>query len=364
MNIPLFNIKKNYTNQKSAIDRAIKGVLKDCNFILGKNVELFEKEFANYLGVKYAVGVGSGTDALILSLRALNLKTSDEVIIPANSYPTAFAVAAVATPRLVDINPGTLNMDPRGLEKAITKRTKAIIPIHLYGLAAELEPIISIAKKHQIFIIEDASQAHGAKYKGRKAGSIGNLGCFSFYPTKNLGAIGDGGVVVTNSPRLAKDVRALRMYGEKKRYQSFRLGIVSRLDELQAAVLREKLKKLDFYNKKRRRIADYYFTYLKNSPFILPPKGLDSSHVYHLFTIQTENRDKIHNYLTTKGVYTGNGYPPPTHFIKSFSFLGYHKGDFPNAESVSGKIITLPCYPELEKKEVKAICNFLENALK
>ncbi len=357
MNIPFVNLVKQYQNNKKKIDAALFSVFAKGNFILGSQVNSFEKEFAAYLGVNFAIGVASGTDALILSLKALGIKKGDEVIIPANSYPTAFAVAATgAKIRLVDVDEKTYNIDTDQIEQAITSKTRVIIPVHLYGLSCDMGSIVKIAKKYRLTIIEDAAQAHGASYQGSKVGTIGDIGWFSFYPTKNLGGFGDGGMVVTNDKKIAETVRQLRSYGEIRRYESVLLGVNSRLDELQAAVLRVKLKKLDDYNKKRINIAKEYCQLLKDIPVALPQFFDDGSCVYHLFVVATKKRDALANFLGKNGITTEVRYPTPVHLVGSFKHLGYRKGDFPQAEAAALESLALPCYPELTKKEIKRIC--------
>lgn len=362
--IPFNNFKKKYQNQKRQIDQAMLRVLQRGIFILGQEVRSFEKEFASYLGVKYAIGVASGTDAITLSLKALGVGQNDEVIIPANSYPTAFAVAASgASIRLVDVDSLSLTIDPLEIERAITKNTRAIIPVHLYGRAANLLPVMKIAKKHKLFVLEDAAQAHGAQYNGKRVGTIGHIGCFSFYPTKNLGALGDGGMIVTNSKQLAETLRQLRMYGEKSRYQSERLGVNSRLDELHACVLRVKLKKLDEQNQLRFKIAELYRKNLQGLDILLPQSDREN-HVYHLFVIRTKKRDQLMHSLKKNGVETGIHFPLPIHLVGSFENLPYKKGDFPNSERTAEEILSLPCYPELTYNEVIGVCNLIKKFLK
>lgn len=363
--IPLVDLARNYQTIKGKINKTLKKVFQSGRFILGENVAAFEQEFASYLGVKYAVGVASGTDALMLSLRALGLGKDDEVIVPANAYPTAFAVwAAGAKIKLVDINPATFNLDVSQLEKAVGSATRAVVPVHLYGQPADMQGLLACAKKHELFVIEDACQAHGAFYHRKKVGTFGNLGCFSFYPTKNLGCFGDGGMVVTNNKNLAQKIRRLRMYGEKRRYQSEVKATHSRLDELQAAILRLKLQELDLWNKKRRQIAQWYFAELKNTDFVLPKERLSQSHVYHLFVIRAKRRDKLQDFLYKNKVETGVHYPKPVHQVKAFASLGYRLGDFPEAEKAAREVLSLPCYPELTRRQIKRICNLIENFLK
>lgn len=365
MKIPFLDLRKNYHDAKKEIDSAINSVLESGNYILGNEVSSFEKEFSSYLGIKYAIGVASGTDALILALKALDINQDDEIMIPANSYPTAFAAASVSRRiKLIEINSKTLNLDPQKIEEQVSKRTKAIIPVHLYGLISPMREILKIAKKHHLYVIADAAQAHGAVLNSQKAGTIGDLGCFSFYPTKNLGCFGDGGMVTTNNKKLAERIRMLRMYGEKKRYQSLTLGINSRLDEIQAAILRVKLKSLDRLNQKRIQIAKLYFQCLKGVKIILPPSGTDFSHVYHQFVIQTKRRDLLRRFLLRKGVETLANYPHPVHLVKAFSFLNYKEGDFPEAERAAGEVLSLPCHPQLNLQEVKIICSLVKKFFK
>lgn len=359
--IPFTNLVDNLTDE---VDEAIRKVLKKGRFILGEQVALFEKEFSSYLGVPFGVGVASGTDALILALRAIGITKGDEVIVPANSYPTAFAVAAAhGRARLVDINPDTFNIDEAQIEKVITRATKAIVVVHLYGQSADLEPILKIAKKHKLSVIEDCAQAHGALYKGKKVGTFGDIGCFSFYPTKNLGGIGDGGMVVTNKVKIAETVLSLRMYGEKARYKSNLLSTHSRLDEVQAAVLRVKLKKLDVQNKLRQDIAKAYEKHLIGTAVILPRLHPLAKHVYHLFVIRTKKRNKLQNFLHKNHVETAVHFPLPIHLVKPFLHLGYKKGDFPIAEKAALEILSLPCYPELKRTHVKHIATLVKRFL-
>lgn len=361
LKIPFVNLTKQYQDNKKSIDNALLSVLKKGQFILGEQVRLFEKEFASYLGVRFAVGVASGTDALILSLKALGIKEGDEVVMPANSYPTAFAVAAVkATIRLVDVDGQNFNIDVGKIEKAITRKTRAIIPVHLYGKAADLAPILKLGQKHNLVVVEDAAQAHGALYHGERVGTIGDIGCFSFYPTKNLGAYGDGGMVATNNEKVTKIIRELRVYGEKQRYQSVRLGVNSRLDELQAAILRVKLKRLDYDNAKRIKIARQYCQLLKGISLVLPQLSDDRSFNGHMFVVRTTKRDALASFLQKNGVATEIRYPTPVHLVKSFKYLGYKQWDFPAAEEASQELLALPCYPELTDSEVRMICSLVK----
>ena len=267
--------------------------------------------------------------------------------------------AAGARPKLVDID-SYFNLDADKLEKAVTSKTRAVIPVHMYGRTADMEKIISIAEKHKLPVIEDCAQAHGGQYRGKKVGTIGNIGCFSFYPTKNLGAFGDGGMVTTDNRELYRKIRRLRLYGEEERYKSMLLGRISRLDELQAAVLNVKLKYLDQWNERRRRIAEIYETSLKDCPCRLPRPGtLD--HIYHLYVIRTAQRNRLKNYLAGKGIATAIHYPLPVHLVFSFKYLGYRKGDFPESEKAAAEILTLPMFPELKDQEVKQVALSIRN---
>ena len=278
MQVKFLDLKDSYFELEEEIDNAIKDVLKSGWYILGENVKKFEEEFSNYIGITHAIGVASGTDALSLALVACGVGVGDEVIVPANSYPTVFAISAVnAVPVFVDVDIKTFNLNAKLLEEKITKKTKAIIAVHLYGQPADLDPIFEIARKHNLKVVEDCAQAHGAEYKGKKVGSIGDLGCFSFYPTKNLGAIGDGGMVTGNDEGLMEKVRLLRMYGEQERYKSIIPGFNSRLDEIQAAILRVKLRRLDEWNGKRNEIANFYLDNLQGDVEFMLPKVLDQT---------------------------------------------------------------------------------------
>lgn len=362
--VPFVDFTRHHKHHKREYLQAIQSVFNKGQFILSENVQAFEEEFATYLSSRYAIGVASGTDAIRLALAALDLQQKDEVILPANAYPTAFAVAQAGVRiRLADIDPQSHTLDPHSIERAITQATKVIIPVHLYGLACDMQRLSVIAKRNKIHIIEDAAQAHGALYKGKKVGTLGTIGCFSFYPTKNLGAYGDGGMIVTNKKRIAKTTRMLRNYGEVTRYKSLLLGFNSRLDELHAAILRVKLSYLDEQNQKRQILATLYHKLLKDTSVILPFLRTDNSHVYHLFVIRCKKRNKVRKILSDQGVQTAIHYPTPIHLVPSFKFLGYKKGDFPNAEQAASEILSLPLYPELSKRHVEAICHLVKKAV-
>lgn len=360
--IPFVDFKSEYRAIRKEIDRAVNDVFLGGWFILGPKVRKFEERFARYLGVKYAIGVASGTEALSLSLLASGIGIGDGVIVPANAYPTVFSISAIgAIPQLVDIVPETFNIDPARIEETINRKTRAIIPVHLYGQAADMGSILKIAKKNKLAVIEDCAQAHGATYENKKVGTLGHLGAFSFYPTKNLGAYGDGGMVVTNSRRLAEKARRLRMYGEKSRYRSYLPGLNSRLDEIQAAILLVKLKYLDKWNQKRQKTAAYYREFLADSPVVLPQASPSVNHVYHLFVIRTKRRDELEKFLKNQGVLTGVHYPSPIHFQPAFKNLGYQKGDFPETEKACREILSLPCYPGIKEKAIAFIAEKIKD---
>ncbi|ODS34720.1 MAG: aminotransferase DegT [Candidatus Scalindua rubra] len=361
MEIPFFDLKRQYDCLKEELDNAFLRVFKKGIFILGENVRLFEEEFANFFGVRFAVGVGSGTEALHLSLKACEIGPGDEVItVPNTAVPTISAISfAGAKPILVDITQDTFTMNVKKIEEKITNRTKAILPVHLYGHPTEMEQITKLAKVYNLKTIEDACQAHGAKYRGKNTGTIGDLGCFSFYPTKNLGAYGDGGMIVTNNEELYKKLIMLRNYGEVKKFTSKIEGFNSRLDELQAAILRVKLKYLDEWNNKRRDIAMLYQQLLEGSNIQLPCEKEWSRHVYHLFVIRANKRDALKDYLEKHGIGTQIHYPIPIHQQKAYKILGYQVGDFPISERNAEEILSLPIYPELTTEEIEAVASLI-----
>jgi len=363
--IPVCDLKREAPSVRREAEKAIKRVIERGRYILGKELESLEKEFASYCASSRAVGVSSGTDAIRLSLEALSIGRGDEVITAVNTaIPTAMAIAASgARPRFVDVREDTFNMDASGLEGAITKKTKAVIPVHLYGNPCEMEGILKIAGRHKLFVIEDACQAHGASYKGRRAGTFGALGAFSFYPTKNLGCYGDGGMVITNSRKLAGKIKRLRNYGQRTRYKCETHGINSRLDEIQAAALRVKLKHLEGFNAGRIRIAGLYGKYLSGIEEItLPSRAKGAKHVFHLYVIKCKGaRRGLRQYLAKKGIETEMHYPVPLHLQEAFKGLGYGKGDFPRAEKLAKQILSLPIFPGLEKREVRRICDTIKD---
>lgn len=350
--IPLVDLKAGFAPIKNEVMRAIEDVLAGMNLNIGPNCRSFEDEFARYCGAGYAVGVGSGTEAIQFALLACGVREGDEVITsPHTFFATVEAVSCIgARPVFVDIDPLTYTIGPQAIEKKITKKTKAIIPVHMYGQCADMAPIVDIAQKHGIAVVEDACQAHGALYQGKKSGSFGNAGCFSFYFTKNLGAYGEGGIVTTNDAQLAQKVGLYRNHGHKSKYDHAVIGYNGRIDEIQAAILRIKLRHLEEYNNKRRERAAFYNSLLKDTPLVLPTEKEGRMHVYHLYVVRSKERDRLQDFLNNKGVQTGIHYRNPVHLQKAMAFLGHKKGDFPGVEKACEEILSLPIYPELEKE--------------
>jgi dTDP-4-amino-4,6-dideoxygalactose transaminase len=387
--IPLMNLDRQYASLQEKLDEAALRVLHSGKYILGEEVIEFEKEFANYCGVKYAVGVGNGTDALIIALQACGIKPGDEVITCAMSFfSTAEAISIVgATPVFVDCTKDTFVIDALEIEKKITDKTKAIIPVHLYGQCADMDKIRKIAEKYNLKVIEDAAQAAGAEYKGQKAGSLGLVGCFSFFPTKNLGCAGDGGIITTNDEGVYKQCLALRVhgsginglftYGKQKdidvsaeiidfngnlpKYFNFVLGHNSRLDALQAAILRVKLPFLESWNSTRRKFAEEYNDEIKNTEIIKPVCGGENLHIYYVYVILTEFRDELRKKMEDEGIATGVYFPIPLHLQKVFENLGYTEGDMPNAEYLAAHGLAIPMFAELTEKERSKVVNVINN---
>lgn len=361
--ILFFDLNRQYVILREELDAAIHRVLEKGRFILGPEVEALEDEFAAYLGVRYAIGVGSGTEAIELALRACGIGPGDEVITV--SHTAVATVAAIdlvgAKPVLVDIEPYTYTMDPAQVERGISAQTKAILPVHIYGQPANLTPLLSLARQFDLFLIEDCAQAHGAEYDGKKVGTIGNLGCFSFYPTKNLGAFGDGGMVVTNDPVLAERVRLLRQYGWGDRYVSSVKGMNSRLDELQAAILRVKLRYLDAWNARRSQLAMRYDEKLRGSVVHPPVSGGHGRRVYHLYVVECDQRDAMQAYLEDQGIITLIHYPVPVHLQPAYADLEYVLGDLPVTETVASRILSLPLYPELTEDELDTVATAIRS---
>tara|TARA_Y100000590_G_scaffold465634_1_gene638467 strand:- start:3183 stop:4292 length:1110 start_codon:yes stop_codon:yes gene_type:complete len=363
--VPFFELKNEYLSISKEINYAIKKVLNDTQFILGDDVDYFEDEFSSYLGINHSIGVNSGTDALHLALRALNIGEGDEVITVANTY-SATVLAIIYTgakPIFVDIDPKSYNIQVNLIENAISTNTKAIIPVHLYGQPVDMDSIIEIAAKYNIKVIEDVAQSHGSLYKGKKTGTMGNIGCFSFYPSKNLGAYGDAGAIVTNDKEIVSRIKILRNLGQKEKNKHSIIGYNSRLDSMQAAILRIKLKYLDIWNEKRINHSNLYHELLSNHDIELPLKMDYSDHVYHLYVIRIKNRDQVMNKLSASGIETGIHYPTPVHLQKAFKFLNYKRGDFPNAEEASKTILSLPMYPSLGDYQIQYVTKKLSQIM-
>lgn len=366
LNIPIFETKAQYNLHKAEIDAAINRVLERSFFVLGQEGTAFENEFAEFLGAKYAVGVANGTDAIQLGLMACGVGPGDEVI--TTPHTALFSLLAIsqtgAKPVLVDIDPATGLIDPNLIEARITPRTKAIVPVHLYGQSADLDPILELAKAKGLVVVEDSCQAHGTLYKGKATGTLGQVGTYSFYPSKNLGAYGDGGAVVTNDPALAEKLLQLHNGGQSERYHHNLMGLNSRLDEIQAAILRVKLKYLAGWNEARRERAALYNQLLADSWVETPVEREYGRHIYHLYVIKVgnrEERDSLQNYLKEKGVGTAIHYPIPAHLQKAYSWLGLGKGSLRKTEDTAGRILSLPIYPELPLEQIERICQLVKN---
>jgi dTDP-4-amino-4,6-dideoxygalactose transaminase len=357
LSVPFVDLKTQYQSIKAEIDAAIARVIQNTSFILGPEVEAFEQSFAEYVGARFCLGLNSGTAALHLALLAGAIGPGDEVIVPANSFfATAEAVSVVgATPVFVDANPVSYTIDASKIDEAITARTRAIIPVHLYGQSADLDPIFEIAKRRNLLVIEDAAQAHGAEYKGRRVGALGEIGCFSFYPGKNLGAYGEGGAVVTNDEQLARRVRLLRDHGSERKYRHEIVGYNFRLEGIQGAVLNVKLRHLDRWNELRRRHAARYTELLKDANLVLPAEMDYARHVYHVYVIQTETRDDLQRQLSDVGIQTGIHYPIPIHLQPAYESLGHKAGDFPEAERQSARVLSLPMFAEMTDEQIQHV---------
>ena len=364
--IPIFDSKRQYEKIGSQIEKAVCEVLRSGAYILGPNVKALENELASYIGCNYTVALNSGTDALHIALRALDIGAGDEVITTAFTFvATTESIEIVgATPVFCDINPDTFNIDADKIESLITPRTKAIMPVHLYGQPAEMDKIMDIAKRHNLYVIEDCCQAIGATYKGQKVGTFGDIGCYSFYPTKNLGGMGDGGLITVNSENLKNRIVALRNHGGAIRYHHDEVGVNSRLDEIQAAILRVKLNYIDEWNKSRREHAKTYTELLSSCSDIVTPKELHDTYcVYHQYTVKIPNRDEIHKMLQESGIGAMLYYPIPLHMQKVHAHLGYQKGDLPITEKNTECVISLPMFPELTLEEQKTVASTLINCI-
>lgn len=360
--IPILDSKRQYAEIGNEVEKAVCEVLRSGCYILGPNTKALEKELADFLGVNYTVGLNSGTDALHLALRALDIGAGDEVITTAFTFvATTEAIGIVgAKPVFVDINPDTFNIDPDKIEAAITPKTKAIIPVHLYGQPCEMDKIMDIAKRHNLRVIEDCCQAIGATYKGQMVGSFGDFGCLSFYPTKNLGGMGDGGLIMTNSEELKNRVVALRNHGGAVRYYHDEIGVNSRLDEVQAAILRVKLPHIKEWNEKRRAHAAYYNKLFANCKDVATPTEADNTYcVYHQYTVKVPNRDEVHKMLQERGIGAMLYYPVPLHLQKVHAYLGVGKGSLPYTEKDTELVMSLPMFPELTEEEQKTVASTL-----
>src|SRR3954464_12951182 len=359
--VPYLDLKAQYRSIKSEIDEAIARVLESCQFVLGPEVAAFENEFAAYCGTTDCIAVNSGTSALHLALLGAGVGPGDEVI----TVPFTF-VASVATilytgakPVLVDIEPRTFNMNPAAIQAAISPRTKAIMPVHLYGHPADMDFIMDVARKHGLIVIEDAAQAHGARYKGRPVGSIGDIACFSFYPAKNLGAYGEGGAVTTSNPAYAEKIRSLRDWGQDRKYHHVLHGYNYRLEAIQGAILRVKLRHLETWTEARRRIVEKYGDLLADADVVLPVEMEWARHVYHLFTVRSKNRDATQAALLNQGIQTGVHYATPVHLQSAYQDLGYGLGSLPESEKTAKEVLSLPMYPELTDAQLETVAEAL-----
>ncbi len=371
--VPFFDLSVQFKSIEAEIRVALDEVFQSQQFIMGSKVQALEETIAQYCQTRYAVGVGSGSDALLLSLMGLGIRPGDEVLLPPFTFfATAGSVSRLgATPVFVDIERQTYNLDPSKIEEKITPKTKAIIPVHLFGQCADMNPLIKIAKERRLFIIEDAAQALGAEYKpnagarGRRAGQMGDVGCFSFYPTKNLGAFGDAGMIVTDNPDLAEKVKLLRVHGSQPKYFHKSIGINSRLDTIQAAILLVKFKYLEKWTVERQKKAERYqrlFQHLLSSVkgFKLPAIQYQNRHIFHQYVIRVPDRDRLREFLTEKGIGTDIYYPVPLHLQECYSFLKYREGDLPNSEEASREVLALPIYPELSEEQQKKVVDGIE----
>ena len=357
--IPLVDLKAQYAQIRSEVDAAVGRVIANADFILGKDVEEFEEEYARYCEAKHCVALDSGLSALELGMRALGIGPGDEVITPAHSFIASSSAISFtgATPVWVDSDPRTYNIDPKLIEAAITPRTKAIMPVHLYGQPADMDPIMEIARRHRLLVVEDACQAHGARYRGLRVGTIGDIAAFSFYPGKNLGAYGDAGALVTNNADVAKTVHDMRNYGQRKKYEHAFLAWNRRMDTLQAAILRAKLPHLEAWNTARRRHASAYDELLAGTPLGLPHTAPEGEHVFHLYVVQSDRRDDLLRHLAESGVHGGIHYPVPIHLQEAYRDAGKGRGSFPVAEAVTPRVLSLPMYPELGEEQLQRVAD-------
>jgi dTDP-4-amino-4,6-dideoxygalactose transaminase len=355
--IPLVDLRAQHRDLADELTSAIRSVIESAQFVLGPEVAAFEREFAAFCGAAHAVAVNSGTSALHLALLAAGIGPGDEVItVPHTFVATVAAICyAGATPVFVDIHPQTFTMDPARLEAAVTGRTKAVIPVHLYGHPADMEPILAISRRHSLTVIEDAAQAHGAEYNGVRTGCLGDFGCFSFYPSKNLGACGEGGIITTKSAEAARRLRMMRDWGQDVKNHHLLRGYNYRMEAIQAAVLRVKLRHLEAWNERRRRIAAEYRAGLAESGLSLPVELPGNRHVYHLFVVRTKSRGRLRESLQAAGIETGIHYPTPVHLQPAHSDLGYGRGSFPVAEDAAGSVLSVPMFPELTDEQLEIV---------
>lgn len=365
--IPFLNFEPMHKLIRSEIMQSFQDVYDANWFVMGKKLEAFEKEYAAFNNTNYSIGVSNGLDALHLALKALNVTKGDEIIVPSNTYiATALAASYVgATPVFVEPDPNTYNINPANIEAAITSKTKVIMPVHLYGQACDMDAIMAIAKKHNLFVVEDNAQAHGATFNGKITGSFGNANGTSFYPGKNLGALGDAGAVTTNDEAIAKKISMLRNYGSEKKYHNEEIGFNMRLDEVQAGFLSVKLKYLNEWTKQRKEIASHYNNALKNvGDLILPTVHANATHVFHLYVIKTKNRDGLQKHLSENGIGTLIHYPIPPHLQKAYQTLGFKKGSFPIAEELADNCLSLPIWPGMTLDQVNTVAENIKQAFK
>lgn len=365
MKVPFVDLLQQHRSIEEELRQVFSRVLERSSFILGPEVVQFEEAFASYLGISHCVAVASGTAALHLTLQALGIGSGDEVITVPNTFiATAEAISAVgARPVFVDVDPVSYTMDPSAVESAITANTKALLPVHLYGQPADLDPLLAIARRNHLALVEDACQAHGATYVNRKAGTLGIAGCFSFYPGKNLGCLGEGGAVVTNDAEIAEKARLLRDHGSVRKYEHRVPGYNFRMEGLQGGFLSVKLKYLDAWNERRRRAANKYKERLSGSALVLPTQMPYAHHVYHLYVVQADNRDRLREQLLAAGIETGLHYPIPLHLQNAYSGLGYPAGSFPVAENMSRRILSLPMHPELTDQQIEHVASLLMESM-
>ena len=364
--IPFLDLKAQYDSIKDEVLNAVSATLASTQFVLGKEVAAFEEEFAAYSGGKFGIGVNSGTSALHLALLAAGIKPGDQVITVSCTFVATVAAIdyAGARPVFVDVDPRTLNMDATQVEAAVTERTKAILPVHLHGQPADLDPILEIARRHRLIVIEDAAQAHAAEYKGRRVGSIGDLGCFSFYPGKNLGAYGEGGIVVTNEAAHEKTIRMMRDWGAESKYNHVLKGYNYRMEGMQGAILRVKLPHLERWTEARREHAARYNDLLVDSGVRLPEEISSNRHVYHIYAIRVPQRDMFQNALASQGVQSGIHYPVPVHLQPAYADLGHKAGDFPHSEAAANEVLSLPMFPELTTAQQDRVANAVKAVVK